>query len=94
MQPQFFNPNQDGPFSADKLKTLFTHLDAEKLQLFKDSIGQPFKVAAFTGTGALANFDTIREVREDGTVVGDWTEAYISDCRLKQEQPYYLKPFC
>jgi hypothetical protein len=56
----------------------------------KAAIGQPFKVTALRG-GLLGEFDTIREVTEDGTIIGDYTEAAAEDCRLKQAQPDALR---
>lgn len=55
----------------------------------KAAIGQPFKVTALIGSP----FDTIREVTEDGTIIGDFTEAFAEDCRLKQAQPEALKNY-
>jgi hypothetical protein len=52
----------------------------------KQSIGKQFKVIDITN-----NFDVIREVLDDGTVVGDFSECHCSDARLKQEQPKQLK---
>ena len=40
---------------------------------------------------AGARFDIIREVKPDGTIIGDFTEAHCNDCRLKLDQPEHLK---
>lgn len=53
-------------------------------------IGEPFKVN-FVSDGALGAFDTIREVRPDGTVIGDFIEADIEAVRLKGPQPEQFK---
>lgn len=53
------------------------------------AIGQPFKLNWIKAIGG--KFDTIREVREDGWIVGDFWEAPAEDCRLKMEQPEHLK---
>ncbi len=53
------------------------------------NIGQPFKLSWIKGLGG--KFDTIREVRKDGWIVGDFWEAPAEDCRLKMEQPEFLK---
>lgn len=55
-----------------------------------NNIGKEFKVIDFT-SGLLARFDILREVREDFTLVGDWIEAPVWMCRLKNEQPEHLK---
>lgn len=55
----------------------------------KQNIGQPFKLNWVKALGG--KFDTIREVREDGWIVGDFWEAPAEDCRLKMEQPEHLK---
>lgn len=53
----------------------------------KLNIGQQFKVTTLIGM----RFDTIRSVSDDGTITGDFMEAYCEDCRLKQPQPEHLK---
>lgn len=55
----------------------------------KANIGQPFKLSWVKGLGG--KFDTIREVRNDGWIVGDFWEAPAEDCRFKMEQPEQLK---
>lgn len=55
----------------------------------KSNIGQPFKLNWIKALGG--KFDIIREVREDGTIVGDFYEAPAEDCRLKLDQPEQLK---
>lgn len=63
---------------------------AELITDWSTRIGEPFKVN-FISDGALGQFDTIREVRPDGTVIGDFIEADIDSVRLKGPQPEHLK---
>ena len=54
-----------------------------------NNIGQSFRPI---DPGSLpGKFDTIREVQEDGTIIGDIIEMHHDDCRLKQSQPEQLK---
>lgn len=55
----------------------------------KENIGQPFKLNWIKAIGG--EFDTIRGVRADGWVIGDFLEAPAEDCRLKMDQPVQLK---
>lgn len=55
-----------------------------------NSIGKEFKVIDFT-SGLLARFDILREVTKDGILIGDFIEAPVFMCRLKNEQPEQLK---
>lgn len=50
------------------------------------NIGHPFKVI-----DSGMKWDIIREVKEDGEIIGDFVDAYCGDCRLKMEQPEHLK---
>lgn len=51
------------------------------------NIGKPFKYFL------CRTWDIIKDVRNDGVIVGEWLEAPAEDCRLKQEQPEALKQF-
>lgn len=51
------------------------------------NIGQPVKY------GSVYKWDTIRSVSADGMITGDFLEAPVEDCRLKQAQPEALKKF-
>lgn len=54
------------------------------------NIGQPFKIGWLT-SGLLSHFDIIKEVKPDGTVLGDFIIAACHDCRLKELQPIHLQ---
>jgi hypothetical protein len=56
----------------------------EKSEALKN-IGQPFKWSL------CVKWDVIRSVSDDGYIKGDFIEAPAEDCRLKQEQPIWLK---
>lgn len=53
----------------------------------KANIGKPFKWTL------SINWDIIRDVTDDGYVIGDYLTAPIEDVRLKQEQPEALKKY-
>ncbi len=57
------------------------------VQQANNNIGQSFKVMDFPGL----RFDVIKEVLQDGTIVGDFMEANCGDCRLKEAIPEGLK---
>jgi hypothetical protein len=61
----------------------------DQINLFRQNIGKEFKVKGFTGLSG--SFDKILSVDNDGTVRGEFIEAHVDDCRLKQEQPEHLK---
>lgn len=57
------------------------------------NIGRPFRVEFFLVWfhQTQSYFDTIREVTEDGEIIGDIITASCDHCMLKQQQPEQLK---
>lgn len=53
----------------------------------KQNIGQPFKYSL------CVQWDKIREVTEDGYIVGDFLNVPAEDCRLKKEVNAGLKAY-
>ncbi len=51
----------------------------------RSSIGKPFKWSL------SANWDVIKEATDDGYIIGEFLEAPVDECRLKQPQPEQLK---
>lgn len=51
----------------------------------KAAIGQPFKWTL------CIKWDVIKEVTDDGFIIGEFLTAPAEDCRLKQPQPEQLK---
>jgi hypothetical protein len=55
------------------------------IQTAKQNIGKPFKYAN------VVHWDVIRSVSDDGMITGDFMEAPVEDCRLKQPVPEGFK---
>lgn len=49
------------------------------------NVGQPFKWTL------CVKWDVIKDVTGDGFIIGEFLTAPVEDCRLKQEQPSWLK---
>lgn len=51
----------------------------------KAAIGQPFKWTL------CVKWDVIKEVTDDGFIIGEFLEAPVESCRLREEQKPWLK---
>jgi hypothetical protein len=68
---------------------LFKKIVMTQIEIFKNNIGKPFKIKGFTGLSG--SFDKILSVDNKGIVKGEFIEAHVDDCRLKEQQPEQLK---